>query len=695
MLAGLVVSLKAQQPTNERYKTIEDLIEEIASNSDEELDYTSLYDDLNYFLNNPINLNEATEEELEKLQFLNDFQIQSILKYRERFGKFLTIYELQLLHGYSNDDIQRLLPFVTIGKYSEDENFSIKRALKYGSNQLFFRVQQVVEEQEGYSPVSDSALAANPNSRYLGSPQKVYTRYKYQYKNKIYAGFVAEKDAGEAFLRSNINDSIYPLVEDKFSNGFDYSSAHIQINGIGPIKTLALGDYQLQFGQGLTIWSGMSYGKSPYVLNIKKKARKVRSYSSTDENNFLRGVGTTVAFGDFDVSAFYSKRKVDANIESFDDVDEEAQYATSLQLTGLHTTPSKLLDKDAMDVSIFGGNVSYSGKKFKLGYTYAHYIYGEEIQKTQNKYNAFEFSGNENTTQGLNYEFVVKNIQVFGETGRSMNGGLATVNGALFSIAPQVSMAVLHRHYDKDYQSLYAGSFAESKPVNEDGVYVGTIIFPAKNWKISGYYDFYRFLWLRSRVYSPSNGQDYFLQADYTPSRYVSMYVRFKNEIKQQNTDAVDASPVDLQDIGLMKLRYHLAYDVSRTLELKNRIEFTHYQESTNPAELGYMIYQDIMYKPVRIPLSLAFRFAVFDASYNARIYAYENDVLYGFSIPAYNYKGTRTYLTLRYTIRRGIDVWLRYSQFYYPEKDVQGSGLTEIQGKTKSEVKAQVRFKF
>jgi len=95
-------------------------------------------------------------------------------------------------------------------------------------------------------------------------------------------------------------------------------------------------------------------------------------------------------------------------------------------------------------------------------------------------------------------------------------------------------------------------------------------------------------------------------------------------------------------------------------------------------------------------PLSFSFRYGIFDTdSYNSRIYAYENDVLYTFTIPAYYNRGTRTYLTLRYKIKKGIDIWLRYGLTYYDNLNVISSGLEEIQGNHKSEIKAQIRFKF
>jgi len=88
-------------------------------------------------------------------------------------------------------------------------------------------------------------------------------------------------------------------------------------------------------------------------------------------------------------------------------------------------------------------------------------------------------------------------------------------------------------------------------------------------------------------------------------------------------------------------------------------------------------------------------RFAVFDTdTYNARIYAYESDMLYNFSIPAYYSQGTRFYLNLKYSVTKYLDFWIRYSQSYYSDLDVISSGLSEIQGNTKSEIKAQIRIR-
>ena len=663
-------------------QTLEDLIEDIASNTDEELDYTSLYDDLNYFLNNPINLNATKQEELEKLQILNDFQIKSLLDYVHKNGKMLSIYELQLVYGFSMNDILLLLPFVTISETKADDSFKIKYVLKYGNNQIFLRGQEVLEEQAGFSSISDSALLASPNSRYLGSSYKIYTKYKYNYKDKVYWGITAEKDPGEEFFSGNNQ------------NGFDYYSAHLQVNDVGIIKTITLGDFQAKFGQGLLLWSDMALGKTPYVLNVRKKNQGLKKYSSTNENMFMRGAGTTISIKNFNISAFYSKKKIDANIQ--DSIDNEIANVSSFQNSGYHSIPSEIADKDAIGEQIIGGNITFNHSWFKIGITGLTYKYDAELLKDTTPENQFDFQGDENSNISIDYQFSLMNLNFFGEEAISKNGGKAFLNGMLVRLAPQVSMSVIHRLYQRNFQSNYGNAFAESSAnSNESGLYFGIEIHPIKNWKVTAYYDNYEFDWLKFGIDAPSSGYDWFVQTDFAPTRNLSMYLRLKNEEKlvSQNIE----SGIDrLADQRLFKIRFHLNSKISEQLSLKNRIETSSFSEENESPSYGYMVYQDIFYNLKKIPLSLNMRFAVFDTdSYDSRIYAYESDILYAFSIPAYYSKGTRTYFNLKYSLTNFMDIWLKYSQTYYSDKDVISSGLNQINGNTKSEIKAQVRIKF
>ena len=78
---------------------IDELLDLMTSEATDEqtFDTEALYDDLVLALDNPVNLNSATKNDLDKLPFLSDIQIENILYYRYQFGAFYSIHELQLI----------------------------------------------------------------------------------------------------------------------------------------------------------------------------------------------------------------------------------------------------------------------------------------------------------------------------------------------------------------------------------------------------------------------------------------------------------------------------------------------------------------------------------------------------------------------------------------------------------------------
>ena len=673
------------KPNQTSEEIIENYIEEISSNTDKEIDLTTLYEDLTFYLNEPLNLNTATKEELEKLQLLSDFQINALLQYINDFGQLFSIYELLNVNGYNQEYVRLILPFVTVEKVDPFLSFDPKKAIKYGRHKVFLRAQRVLQEQQGYSPITDSALAASPNSRYLGNPMHYYVRYNYTYKNKVSWGITADKDPGEEFFKGTQK------------RGFDFYSAHFLVKGIGPIKTFVLGDYYAQFGQGLVMWSGYTFGKSSMVTNTRKRAQGLKKYSSADENLFLRGAGLTLQYKNVDFTTFASYKKIDANISIIDSITNEAEEVTSLQTSGLHSTPGEIQDRKALGETIIGGNLSFNSTNFRIGITGITYSYSAPLSKNPTVYNQYDFSGKQNSNVGTDYQINIKNVTLFGEAAMSQNGGKAIINSMLFSLSPQTSMAILHRHYERNYQAVYAQAFGEnSKIQNEDGMYIGTTILPYSRWRISAYYDIFSFPWLKFETYAPTKGHDYLAEVGFTPNRRINMYVRYRQKNKPTNIPSSVPQIINgIQNVNTQRVRYHIAYKINKSLELRNRIEWLEYKTDQN-TDKGIYFYQDVIYKHQKIPVQIAFRYGIFDTdSYDSRIYAYENDILYAFSVPAVYYKGNRMYLTIKYSINKNIDIWLRYGETYYANKDVISSGLTQINGNLKSELKAQMRILF
>ena len=660
-------------------------IERIAEQTDVNIDYTNLLENFNYYSKHQLNLNYTNADELEKLMVLTDIQINNFFEHINKNGKLLSIYELQSIEGFDMETINKLLPFVYVSSSENKRHFSFKEVLKNSNNELILRYQQVLEKEKGFLPITDSALIANPNSRYLGSPEALFVKYRFTYYNNISIGFVASKDAGEQFFKGYEK------------NGFDFYSAHFFYRNSGLIKKIAIGDYQAQFGQGLTLWTGLGFGKSSEGTEIKKYADGISPYTSAMDNLFMRGVATTIGLKNFELSMLLSSKKIDANVTAVDSSNNETLYFSSLEESGLHATTAEIANKDAINETAIGGHFCYKTSKINIGATAFKSNYSATLLHAVQLYNQFEFNGKENTNLGFDYSYIFRNINLFGEVSQSENTAKAFLSGLLISPDPKVTLSFLYRNYDKKYQALYSSAFAESStPANENGYYCGILLKPFYVISINAYLDNISFPWMKYRIDAPSSALDYFIQLNWNTNKNVEMYVRYRQKNNElNNTEISDMNNVP-SNIIEQDCRYNISYKISNSITLKNCIELTNYKILNTAPQKGFLIFQDLNYKKIKSKFSFSLRYALFDCdTYNSRIYSYENDVLYAYSIPALYNKGTRFYITMHYRINKNLDFWLKFDQTYYSNISVISSGLTEIDGNKKSEIKAELRIKF
>jgi len=680
---------------------IQQQLENIAENSEnEEDDYTNLLDALMYYKDHPLNLNKVQKEDLQQLQLLSDIEINNLFKHIEKNGKLITIYELQGIAGFDLQTIQKILPYVRVNDNFSSSHYSLKEMFKNGQHMVMFRYARIIEQQKGFTDIDSAGLFKSKNSRYIGSPDKLYLRYRFTYGTNISWGFTAEKDQGELFFKQNqrFNYDWYEKgLNGNQKTGFDFYSAHFFIRNIRFVKALAIGDYQATFGQGLTLWSGLAFGKSADVMNVKKSALGLRPYTSVDENRFMRGLATTVTLKNLEATAFVSRKKVDANVS---DTTETGEVFTisALQETGFHSTYSEIEDKHSITQTIYGGNISYKGKQLSVGLTGVNYELSNDFQRDLSYYNQFEFSSRQNANIGLDYNFIFRNFNFFGEQAMSQNGGMAFVNGAFISLDPKLSLTVLYRNYQRNFQNLLSNGFAENtRAANEKGWFVGIVAKPLKTITLSAYLDRFEFPWLKYQTNAPSVGYDYLAQINYTPSKKFDTYFRIRSRTKFKNTTE-DIDDIDfIVPVQQTNYRLNLSYSILPSVKLKNRVELIDYKFDNSPTKKGYVVYQDILFKKMSFPLSVTLRYALFQTdNYDSRIYAYENDMIGAYSIPSYYYKGSRFYILLNYDLTRRIELWLRYSQTVYDNRKVISEGsINEIQGNTRSEIKVQARFKF
>lgn len=693
ILGGLMLfscfNLKAQEPD-----AVQHAIEFIAESTEEEdADFSEIAYELRNLLDYPVNINSDNVKILGNLYLLNDFQINNLYLYISEYGPFLSIYELLAVDGFDKNTLKTIAPFITAEQVKAPEKQKLAGVFKYPRQEILMRYTRLLEEKEGYKR-NDSVWRVEPNKYYCGSPDKFYLRYKLNFQERIKAGFLAEKDPGEVIFTNKLPDTIRQLIDHKASPVFDFYSGYLQLENIYNIRSLVIGDYQLGFGQGLSLWTGLGFGKSPSAINIKKFGYGVKANHSSNESGFFRGAAGTFQLGKLDITAFYSSLKRDANITLYDSTLAEIAEVSSLQSTGYHRTVNELADRNVLGNKVFGGNISFNSRRFHIGATAYKSSFAAEINPNEKLYNKYYFRGKESAVAGMDFNWLMREVNFFGEISYSSNNAKAILLGALFNVQSRVNLAVLYRDYDKNYQNLFCNAFGEnSRNMNETGIYIGLQTQLSKSFSLSAYCDLFEFPWLRSRTDAPSQGRDYYFQADYIPYNNVSMYARFRYKEKSENASAEAYMP-EILPYQKNSLRYHIEYRLNPLLTLRNRIEYS-YWKMENESSRGYLIYQDIVYMGPAKRLRVYFRYALFDTdSYNSRIYVYENDLLYAFSIPAFYERGIRSYILFNYKLAKNISFWLKLARLQYTNLEETGSGKDLIEGNHKTDIRLQLRIK-
>lgn len=666
---------------------IERLIETITEQSDAEIDYTEFVEDLNFFYDNPINLNNAKPEDLRKLLLLSELQIQNLATYRRLYGDLLSIYEVPLIKGWDQEILYSIMPFLTVAPVVQKQALKFKNVLKYGKHELIGRYYDVLEPQQGYITQPGDSM---PD--YLGPSYQVFTRYRFKYKDRISIGFTAEKDRGEEWFGGSQ------------PQGFDFYSAHLMLKDFGPLKTLVIGDFQTQFGQGLTLWNGIGFRKTAYAMNIKRNAVGIRAYTATNQFTFNRGIAATLNMGfiakalkNLDASAFASHKPIDGNIGELDTLTGEALEVSSFLLSGMHRTVSELAKKNTIDETVFGGNLTFRGKTFKVGATAVHTQFSTPFSPSDQLYNKYRFAGDRLTNIGMDYDWLVRKLHVFGEFSMSDNGGLAMLHGMQISLHSNLNFSALYRNFSKEYQNLKSNAVSDRFGTqNEEGLYVGFEASPFKKVKVQGYVDLFAYPWVRSNIAYPSKGYEYLVQASFIPNRNFEMYVRFRHQNRPENATGIETGPAEVIHFQRNNYRWNATVRVSKELQLRNRLEWVTVSRPDKPFEMGFMVYQDVIYKPLKLPLDFSGRIGLFSTQGSeARVYAYENDVLYSFTVPGFSGTGMRTYLNIKWEVRSNLTLWLRWSQTYYSDRSVISSGAEEIDGDTRNDLRIQLRYTF
>jgi hypothetical protein len=600
------------------------------------------YDALAYFKQHPIHLNQADYNDLKGLRLLSDAEIHELLNYRQKNGALLSLYELQSL--WKTDIIHKLLPYVYVDNAKDAPTLSLSERLQRGSHQLYLRLARRVEPSAGF-------LKSETNGGYHGDANSTYTRYGYRFSNDIAYGFTLEKDAGE-------------------KNYFDFKSVHFQLKyPISKVKKLYLGDFSARLGQGLIHNNGFTIGKSAAALRLENTAPVLQSYRSVNENDFLRGAAATISWSDKREGTFFtSYRQFDATLKQL--------KINTLYYTGLHRTNSEIARENALGVWTTGGRWENRFQQITIGCNAIVHQFQYELNPKSTEQRPFPFKGKWMLNMSLDYNATYQNKHFFGETALDKNGAIATTNSMSFTLTKPLTIILLHRFFDKKYNAFSATTFGENSRVkDENGLYVGFQYIPQKRWTLTGYADVWRT--------STRTGNEILFNAAFQRKDFVFLFQTKHKSLYQPDEDTVFFTK-------RQHFRLNIRYPLVQNWTAANRLEWV-----ATTTKKGFMLYQDLFWKPTDLPFHWNGRWAYFDTNnFESVIYAYENDLMSNYTVSRLYFKGSRFYLNWGY---EPTSKWLiegRFARTIWQNKRSIGSSLDKTMGNLRTDWKIQVRIR-
>lgn len=655
------------------------IIENAVRNTDNTFENESIIEDLQYLHAQPININDTLANYSPLIQYgiLSPLQARQILLYIRKYGVFITKKELIAVPGISLQELEALLPYVSIQKNTEQELSTVQQ-IKFGRSQLLLRNQFVLEDQAGYQ-YTDST-----ESKFAGNKHHLYLKFRHRFQNKVSIGLLGDKDAGEAFFK------------DYNQSGFDYYSGHIKISPNSKwINQINIGDYEVKLGQGLIQWNGFSLGKGADATTVFLKGKPLREYTSSNEINFLRGLAANLQVHQkLNTTLWFSHKAVDGN-QMLNDSLQTTGKITSLPLNGYHRITGEIEDKRSTNETVFGTNIEYENTWLKLGLSTLYRKLSDSLVLRGQEYQKFYPKGNTFGFLGVHYSILKSRSYLFGEAAVNKELALATIHGIQHFFQGGLKGTLVYRNYAKDYKSFYANGFSENTSINnEEGFYLGLEYSPVKHITLQTYFDWFRFPWKKFRVSKPSSGQEMFFQAAYKPSQQIELAFRSKLEQKEIDISGNALPAKILTDQKRYSNRLEFRYRPNELIYLKTRVGHSFYEAEEK--ENGFLVFQDVIYQFPTTDLKLYGRFASFNTDgFDSRVYAYENDLLYNFSVPAFYGKGVRWYAMASYEVIDDLKIWLKGSQTIFSNRESISSGNTEINGNTRTDVKMQLQWKF
>lgn len=601
----------------------------------------------------PLDINQATREQLEQLPFLSAQQVEEIVEYLYHYGPMKSLAELRMIRSLDDSRRRLLTYFIFIGDRSQETGDS--RLTARVLNELMATARIPFYERKGDA------------GAYQGYPYRHWLRYQLTYGDQLKAGIVGSQDAGEPFFAG------------KNRLGYDYYSLYLQLNHWRRLETLVLGNYRVSMGMGLILNKSFGLGKVSMLQNMGRSTSTIRAHSSRSSDGYLQGAAATVNITKgLTATGFISYRAMDATLN-------KDGTAATIVTSGYHRTETELEKKNNLKNTTFGGNVRYQANGYHAGFNLVGTHLNRELKpNTTALYRQYYAQGYDFLNVSADYGYVHHRFSVNGETALNREGALATINSVSLQLGSEWSLMALYRFYSYHYTSLYANSYSDGGSVqNESGIYIGATWQPSPSWKLMAYTDYAYFPWAKYQISQSSHSWDQLLQVSYSKKRW-SFGGRYRLRIRQKDNDDKTALVTRTEHRGRLSAEYSSVWS-SRT-----QVDFGFI--SFNAPEAGLMVSETLGFTHRWLRLNGGLGWFHTD-SYDSRVYLYELGPLYSYSFTQFSGEGIRYWLMARANIGSRLMLTAKLGITNYFDRSTIGSSYQQINRSSQTDL--QLRWKF
>jgi hypothetical protein len=447
-------------------------------------------------------------------------------------------------------------------------------------------------------------------------------------------------------------DAREPLRQTPIPGLPDHLSAGIRINPGGLFKDLILGDFQANFGLGSILASTPAFTATPADPSLlNRPGTGLRLHPGTDENRHFRGAATRMIAGPLEILLFISDKRVDAALDTLAGQAGEAPrvMVNHLYGTGYHRTAAEIRGRESLREQGTGMSLKYSGLDFEAGLVLSAFRYAYPMAQQEKWEVVFANRTNALARTGMWLQWRVPAGILFAEAAWSPGRGRPAIIAGfrLFSISSftaSIRMSYVPPSFPVWYTAHQSGNHFTHGSLEWIALYRYA---PTRRFELNGYLTSRRDLWPGSNRKFPY------------PASKASSQMRLRvGEGVLLTGMVVAAQPTDLENLpGVIIFKMQVDTDPLQTSPIRLRAGIQNQRQRVDQQVITGLTGDVACYATLagdRIRAIAGFR--VFNVTKGMDpLYAYEPDLLYGWSAPVMSGSGSRWYCNVRFRLFRGL----------------------------------------